>query len=126
MFDQAVARGRSANPDPPTGTKKTFARQLVDRLARRRDDILRFLHDLTVPFTNNQAEQDIRMAKVQMKVSGSWRTLDSANHWLLVRSHLSTARNTATTPSPSSTTSSPETPGYHPPTPNQTPEQSPR
>ncbi|MHA5054290.1 IS66 family transposase [Streptomyces sp. SD15] len=72
--------------------KKTFARQLLDRLVRRREDILRFLHDLTVPFTNNQAEQDIRMAKVQMKVSGGWRTLDGANRWLLVRSYLSTAR----------------------------------
>ncbi|MER5212539.1 transposase [Streptomyces sp. NPDC002838] len=55
-FDRAVRVGRSANPDPPPKTKKTFARQLVDRLHRRREDILRFLHDLTVPFTNNQAE----------------------------------------------------------------------
>lgn len=91
-FDQAVRVGRSANPDPPPKAKKTFARQLVDRLIRRREDILRFLHDLTVPFTNNQAEQDIPMAKIQMKVSGGWRTLDGANRWLLVRSYLSTAR----------------------------------
>jgi hypothetical protein len=92
QFDQAVRCGRSANPDPPPGGKKTFARQLADRLHRRRDDILHFLHDLNVPFTNNQAEQDIRMAKVQMKISGGWRTLDGANRWLLVRSYLSTAR----------------------------------
>ncbi|MGQ4484128.1 IS66 family transposase [Streptomyces sp. SAS_276] len=92
QFDRAVRVGRSINPDPPPKTKKTFARQLVDRLHRRREDILRFLHDLTVPFTNNQAEQDIRMAKIQMKVSGGWRTLEGANHWLLVRSYLSTAR----------------------------------
>ncbi|MER5277267.1 hypothetical protein ABT025_16110 [Streptomyces sp. NPDC002809] len=32
------------------------------------------------------------MARIQMKVSGGWRTLDGANRWLLVRSHLSTAR----------------------------------
>lgn len=92
QFDRAVRVGRSTNPDPPPKAKKTFARQLVDRLIRRREDILRFLHDLTVPFTNNQAEQDIRMAKVQMKVSGGWRTLDGANRWFLVRSYLSTAR----------------------------------
>ncbi|MCY0924177.1 MULTISPECIES: IS66 family transposase [unclassified Streptomyces] len=92
QFDHAVRCGRSANPDPPPGQKKIFARQLADRLQRRRGDILRFLHDLNVPFTNNQAEQDIRMAKVQMKVSGGWRTLDGANRWLLVRSYLSTAR----------------------------------
>lgn len=92
QFDRAVRVGRSTNPDPPPKAKKTFARQLVDRLHRRREDILRFLHDLTVPFTNNQAEQDIRMAKIQMKISGGWRTLDGANRWLLVRSYMSTAR----------------------------------
>ncbi|WP_434597963.1 IS66 family transposase [Streptomyces sp. A5-4] len=92
-FDQAVKVGRSANPDPPPGGKKPLARQLADRMARRRDDFLRFLHDLTVPFTNNQAEQDIRMTKIQAKISGGWRTLTGAEHWLLVRSYLSTARN---------------------------------
>ncbi|MDQ3522824.1 MAG: IS66 family transposase [Gemmatimonadota bacterium] len=92
QFDHAVRCGRSTNPDPPPGGKKTFARQLIDRLHRRRDDILRFLHDLRVPFTNNQAEQDIRMVKIQMKISGGWRTLDGASRWLLVRSYLSTAR----------------------------------
>ncbi|MDJ0346434.1 transposase [Streptomyces sp. H10-C2] len=98
QFDRAARAGRSANPDPPPTAKKTFARQLVDRLVRRREDILRFLHDLTVPFTNNQAEQDIRMAKVQMKVSGGWRTLEGANRWLLVRSYLSTARKRGLNP----------------------------
>ncbi|MEU1449050.1 IS66 family transposase [Streptomyces mirabilis] len=92
QFDHAVRVGRSTNPDPPPKAKKSFARQLVDRLIRRREDILRFLHDLRVPFTSNQAEQDIRMTKIQMKVSGGWRTLDGANRWLLVRSYLSTAR----------------------------------
>ncbi|MBW1604756.1 IS66 family transposase [Streptomyces sp. JJ66] len=91
-FDQAVKAGRSANPDPPPGQKKPFARQLADRMTRRRDDFLRFLHDLTVPFTNNQAEQDIRMIKIQAKTSGGWRTLTGANRWLLLRSYLSTAR----------------------------------
>lgn len=91
-FDHAVRCGRSANPDPPPGKQKSFARRLADRLQRRRDDVLRFLHDLSVPFTNNQAEQDIRMTKVQMKVSGGWRTLTGANRWLTVRAYLSTAR----------------------------------
>lgn len=67
-------------------------------MQRRHDDILRFLTDLTVPFTNNQGEQDIRMVKVQMKTSGGWRTLDGANRWLLVRSYLSTARKHGRTP----------------------------
>ncbi|MFG2632011.1 transposase [Streptomyces sp. NPDC048473] len=60
---------------------------------RRREDIPRFLHDPTVPFTNNRAEQDIRMAKIQMKISGARRTLDGANRRLLVRSCLSTRKH---------------------------------
>jgi hypothetical protein len=90
-YDHAVACGKAANPHQ-AGVKKTFARQVADRIERRREDILRFLHDLAVPFTDNQGEQDIRMVKVQMKTSGGWRTLDGANRWLLVRSYLSTAR----------------------------------
>ena len=91
-FDQAVACGRSVNPDPPPGRRRPYQRALVDRMRRRRDDILRFLTDLGVPFTNNQAEQDIRMVKVQQKISGGWRTLTGANRWLLVRSYIATAR----------------------------------
>jgi transposase len=91
-FDHAVKCGRSANPDPPPGVRKSFARVLVERMRRRRDDILHFLHDLAIPFTNNQAEQDIRMVKIQQKISGGWRTLTGANRWLRVRSYLSTAR----------------------------------
>jgi transposase len=91
-FDHAVRCGRATNPDPPPGKHKTHPRRLADRLHRRRDDVLRFLHDLTVPFTNNQAEGDIRMVKVQMKISGGWRTLNGASRWLTVRAYLSTAR----------------------------------
>jgi transposase len=91
-FDQALKCGRSANPDPPGGGRKPYRRTLVDRMRRRREDFLRFVHDLAVPFTNNQAEQDIRMVKVQQKVSGGWRTLEGANRWLLVRSYICTAR----------------------------------
>lgn len=97
-FDHAIRCGRAANPDPPPGRQKTFARRLVDRLHRRRADVLRFLHDLTVPFTNNQAEQDIQMTKVQMKISGGWRTLTGANRWLTVRAYLSTARKHGLSP----------------------------
>jgi transposase len=66
-----------------TGLKKTFTRQVADRMEHRRDDILRFLHDLSVPFTNNQGEQDIRMVKVQMKTSGGRAppTAPTAGSW---------------------------------------------
>jgi transposase len=75
-FSPTIRCRRSADPGPPPKTTKTFARQLVDRLHRRLADILCFLHDLEVPFTNNQAEQDIRMAKAPLKVSGGCRNFN--------------------------------------------------
>jgi transposase len=54
--------------------------------------VLRFLDDLRVPFDNNQAERDLRMVKLQQKISGCWRTLAGAETFLTVRSSISTAR----------------------------------
>ncbi|WP_432827772.1 IS66 family transposase [Dactylosporangium sp. CA-092794] len=57
-----------------------------------RREIWRFAHTFTVPFDNNQAERDIRMVKIQQKISGGWRTPHGAQHWLTVRSYVSTVR----------------------------------
>ena len=57
-----------------------------------RDDVLRFIADFAVPFTNNQAEQDLRMMKVRMKISGTFRTLEGAQVFADLRSVISTAR----------------------------------
>ena len=54
--------------------------------------MLRFLIDLDVPFTNSLAEQDIRMTKVKMKISGAFRTLAGAKTFARLRSIVSTAR----------------------------------
>lgn len=54
--------------------------------------MLRFLTDFDVPFTNNLAEQDLRMMKVKMKISGGFRTLEGAIEFARLRSIISSAR----------------------------------
>jgi transposase len=65
---------------------------LLLRLRDFQHDVLRFIADFAVPFTNNQAEQDLRMMKVRMKISGSFRTVGGAQTFADIRSVISTAR----------------------------------
>ena len=53
---------------------------------------MRFLHDFAVPFTNNQAERDLRIMKVKMKISGGFRTIAGARTFPCLRAIISTAR----------------------------------
>ncbi len=73
-------------------TKQTKSRNLLQRLVDFEDDVLRFMSDNNVPFTNNQGERDIRMTKVQQKISGCFRSQQGADNFCLVRSYLSTCR----------------------------------
>ena len=68
---------------------------LLFRLRGRRQDVLRFIHDPSVPFTNNLAEQDGRMMKVKQKVSGGFRSEDGAEDFSIIRTLISTARKQA-------------------------------
>jgi transposase len=65
---------------------------LLLRLATRKQDTLRFLHDPAVPFTNNQAERDGRMMKLRQKISGGFRSAEGAADFALIRSFFSTAK----------------------------------
>ncbi|MCF6334335.1 MAG: IS66 family transposase [Spirochaetales bacterium] len=71
---------------------KTKSQNLLTRLGDFESSVLAFFHDINVPFTNNLAEQDIRMIKVRLKISGCFRTTHGAEHFARIRSYLSTAR----------------------------------
>jgi transposase len=72
--------------------KKSKTRNLVDRLRNRWKETCAFLFDVRIPFDNNQAERDIRMTKVQQKVSGGFRSSQAAKDFCRIRGFLSTLR----------------------------------
>lgn len=92
--------GEAANPPPQRQAggpqrgrlKQSKARNLLDRLRIHADAVLAFLHDWTVPFDNNQAERDLRMLKVQQKISGTFRDPASADAFCRLRSYIATLR----------------------------------
>jgi transposase len=98
-YAHLVHMGMRANPPPAAprvprrGRKKRGkAGSLVDRLQQNRAHVLRFVHDFRVPFDNNLAERDLRMMKVQQKISGTFRSKDGAEAFATVRSYISTIR----------------------------------
>jgi transposase len=99
-YERLLADGRAVNPPPPASSRRrrrgrarrSPAGRLLARLDTHRDEVLRLLDDCRVPFDNNQAERDLRMVKLQQKISGCWRTLAGAEAFLALRSYLATAR----------------------------------
>ena len=101
LYDAIVSRGIAFHEQQPPLERRPGARgkrprrpghNLVVRLRDFKDDVLRFAADFDVPFTNNLAEQDLRMMKVKMKISGGFRTMAGAQTFATLRSVLSTAR----------------------------------
>lgn len=72
--------------------KQSKARNLLDRLVTFENDVLRFMENVDVPFTNNLAENNIRMTKVQRKISGCFRSMEGAYIFCRIRSYISTCR----------------------------------
>jgi transposase len=83
----ALAKARRRGRPP-----RRVGHNLLLRLSTRKHDVLRFLTDPSVPFTNNLAEQDGRMMKLRQKISGGFRSEDGAKDFAAIRSVLSTAR----------------------------------
>lgn len=98
-YRKLVAEGLESNPpNPPPQqprrgkVKQSKAYNLLVRLRDYEADVLRFMHDFRVPFDNNQAERDLRMAKVRQKVSGCFRSLGGAEAFCRIRGYISTLR----------------------------------
>jgi len=72
--------------------KRSKARNLLERLIQYEGDVLRFMESEGVPFTNNQGENDLRMTKVQQKISGCFRSMEGAQMFCRIRGYLSTCR----------------------------------
>ncbi len=103
-YQQILDEGYAQNPLPPPPAnakrkrgrrKKTKPRNLLERLDEHRVEVLAFMYDFTVPFDNNLSERDIRMMKVQQKISGMFRTEKGAKAFCRIRSYISTARKNA-------------------------------
>ncbi len=87
----ALARMRDDNRPGRTPLQQRGL-TLAERFDTHRDMILRFLHDLAVPFTNNAAEREVRPVKVKQRTGGgSWRTLQGLADFAVIWSYLSTA-----------------------------------
>jgi transposase len=98
-YRDIVAMGMAANPPPAEEGKKKRGRKkkskaanLLDRLLQHEKAVLAFMYAFSVPFHNNLGERDIRMMKVQQKISGTFRSFEGALSFCRIRSYISTVK----------------------------------
>jgi transposase len=94
-YDDLVVQGLAANPEPEHRKRDYVERRsfnLVTAFATHRRSVLRYMYDLDVGFTNNQAERDLRPTKLHRKISGCFRSQAGAERFAHLRSYLSTTR----------------------------------
>jgi len=98
-YDDIIRQGLAENPRRvPEGDKKrgrvkqTKTRNLLERLDVHREAVLLFMRNFRVEYTNNQAEQDVRMIKIHQKISGTFRSVHGAEIFCRIRSYISTLK----------------------------------
>jgi len=103
-YRQIIEEGILEMPTPKSQNKKRGRQKkekafnLLERLKNYEADVLRFMENDCVPFTNNPGENDIRMTKVQQKISGCFKSMDGAKIFCRIRSYLLTAQKHDVTP----------------------------
>ena len=94
-YDALVEAGLAANPKPPHRKRNYLEKKSYNIAVALRDhraEATRFAMDLSVPFTNNEAESSLRMSKLHRKISGCFQGDESAQHFAAIRSYIGTAR----------------------------------
>jgi transposase len=97
-YEEVLAAGLAANPPPARRPrrrgriKQSPARNLLERLLLGQEEVLAFLDDFSIPFDNNQAEQDLRMLKVQQKIAGSFRADTGSEAFTRIRGYCASLR----------------------------------
>jgi transposase len=93
LFRNAVRVGLSeVRRVPGANSKQEPGRTLLECLKDREGDVLRFLTDLRIPPTSNQAERDLRPSKTQQKISGRLRSETATRNRYAIRGYIDTAR----------------------------------